>query len=55
MSQRHFAGGTNIEVGQGFTRKKHDACFPAHAIHYCLDAAKFDLDDIDHVVFSRSH
>ena len=34
-----------------FTRKKHDAVFPAHAIRYCLDAAKFDLDGIDHVVF----
>jgi carbamoyltransferase len=38
-----------------FTRKKHDAGFPAHAIRFCLDAAKVDLDDIDHVVFSRSH
>ena len=34
-----------------FTRKKHDAAFPAHAIHSCLDAAKVNLDDIDHVVF----
>ena len=34
-----------------FTRKKHDAGFPAHAIRYCLDAGKVDLDDIDHVVF----
>ncbi len=34
-----------------FTRKKHDAGFPAHAIRYCLDAAKVDLDGIDHVVF----
>ena len=34
-----------------FTRKKHDAGFPAHAIRYCLDAAKADLDQIDHVVF----
>ena len=25
--------------------------FPAHAIRYCLDAAKVDLDHIDHVVF----
>ena len=34
-----------------FTRKKHDAGFPAHAIRYCLEAGKVDLDDIDHVVF----
>ena len=34
-----------------FTRKKHDAGFPAHAIRYCLDAGKVDLDQIDHVVF----
>src|SRR6476620_518588 len=34
-----------------FTRKKHDAGFPAHAIRYCLEAAKIDLDCIDHVVF----
>ena len=25
--------------------------FPAHAIRYCLDAGKVDLDQIDHVVF----
>src|SRR5262245_19170709 len=34
-----------------FTRKKHDAGFPSHAIRYCLEAAKADLDDVDHVVF----
>jgi carbamoyltransferase len=34
-----------------FTRKKHDAAFPAHAIRYCLEAGKVDLDGIDHVVF----
>ncbi len=34
-----------------FTRKKHDAAFPEHAIRYCLDAAGGDLDDVDHVVF----
>jgi carbamoyltransferase len=34
-----------------FTRKKHDAGFPAHAIQYCLEAGKVDLDGIDHVVF----
>ena len=34
-----------------FTRKKHDAGFPAHAIQYCLDEAGCDLDGIDHVAF----
>ena len=34
-----------------FTRKKHDAAFPTHAIRYCLEAGKVDLDGIDHVVF----
>jgi carbamoyltransferase len=34
-----------------FTRKKHDPGFPIHAIHACLDAAKVNLDDIDHIVF----
>ena len=34
-----------------FTRKKHDAGFPDDAIRYCLDAARLDLDGIDHVVF----
>ena len=34
-----------------FSRKKHDAGFPAQAIQYCLDAGKVDLDDIDHIVF----
>ena len=34
-----------------FTRKKHDAAFPAHAIRYCLDAGNVDLDRVDHVVF----
>ena len=34
-----------------FTRRKHDADFPVHAIRYCLDTAEVDLDGIDHVVF----
>jgi carbamoyltransferase len=33
-----------------FTRKKHDAGFPAHAIRYCLDAAISTMS-----CFSRSH
>ncbi len=34
-----------------FTRKKHDAAFPHHAIQYCLEEAGCALGDIDHVVF----
>ena len=34
-----------------FTRKKHDASFPQHAITYCLGAAGAKLSDIDHVAF----
>ena len=34
-----------------FTRKKHDAAFPANAILYCLDEANIGLSDIDYVVF----
>ena len=34
-----------------FSRKKHDARFPAHATKYCLDEARLTLDAIDRVVF----
>lgn len=34
-----------------FTRKKHDACFPAQAITYCLNEAKVNPSDIDYIVF----
>ena len=34
-----------------FTRKKHDAEFPAEAIRYCLREAGLSLTDITHVVF----
>jgi carbamoyltransferase len=34
-----------------FTRKKHDAGFPAHAVDYCLEAAGADLDEVDYVAF----
>ncbi len=34
-----------------FTRKKHDAGFPARAIAYCLQEAGVQLDDVDYVVF----
>ena len=34
-----------------FTRKKHDAAFPVHAINYCLEEAKLNHSDIDSIVF----
>ncbi len=34
-----------------FSRKKHDARFPTHAIQYCLDHCGLKLQDIDEVVF----
>ena len=34
-----------------FTRKKHDAGFPAQAIRYCLQAAGLGPEELDHVVF----
>ncbi|MDB6061185.1 MAG: carbamoyltransferase [Verrucomicrobiaceae bacterium] len=34
-----------------FTRKKHDAAFPAQAIAYCLQEAQATLADVDYVVF----
>ncbi len=34
-----------------FTRKKHDAGFPAHAIESCLDEAGLVLSDIDYIAF----
>ncbi|EAU54064.1 carbamoyltransferase [Mariprofundus ferrooxydans] len=34
-----------------FTRKKHDAGFPAHAIEYCLREAGIALCDVDQMVF----
>lgn len=34
-----------------FTRIKHDAAFPEHAIEYCLAQAGITLDDVDHIVF----
>ncbi len=34
-----------------FTRKKHDADFPAEAIRYCLREAGLSLNDMTHVVF----
>ena len=34
-----------------FTRKKHDAAFPRHAIDYCLAEAGITLDQVDHIAF----
>ena len=34
-----------------FTRKKHDAGFPHHAIAYCIEEAKIAASDVNHVVF----
>ena len=34
-----------------FTRKKHDARFPTHAVRYCLREANLSLSDIDYLVF----
>ncbi len=34
-----------------FSRKKHDARFPANAIKYCLKEANITLSDVDDVVF----
>ncbi|SFK29075.1 carbamoyltransferase family protein [Methylocapsa palsarum] len=34
-----------------FTRKKHDASFPAHAIRYCLEEARIANGSIDRVAF----
>ena len=34
-----------------FTRKKHDASFPSHAVAYCLSEAGLTIADIDYVGF----
>ena len=34
-----------------FSRKKHDAGFPADAIRYCLETEKLRLDELDRIVF----
>jgi carbamoyltransferase len=34
-----------------FTRKKHDAGFPSHAIQYCLKEGGIGLATVDHVAF----
>jgi carbamoyltransferase len=34
-----------------FTRKKHDASFPTHAVRYCLQSQGLQLSDLDAVVY----
>ncbi|MGH9384943.1 MAG: carbamoyltransferase N-terminal domain-containing protein, partial [Vicinamibacterales bacterium] len=34
-----------------FTRKKHDASFPTHAVAYCLRAAGISASQLTHVGF----
>ncbi|HEX2274955.1 MAG TPA: carbamoyltransferase [Acidimicrobiales bacterium] len=34
-----------------FTRKKHDAGFPRHAVAYCLEERRLSLSDLDYIVF----
>ncbi len=34
-----------------FTRKKHDARFPVHAIRSCLEIGQISMQDVDHIVF----
>ena len=34
-----------------FTRKKHDAAFPARAVRYCLEASGLTLDQVDYLTF----
>ncbi len=34
-----------------FTRKKHDAGYPRHAVGFCLEEAGIKLGSVDHIVF----
>lgn len=34
-----------------FTRKKHDAAFPTHAVRYCLKEAGITINDVSYVAF----
>jgi len=34
-----------------FTRKKHDHCFPANAVDFCLQKGGITVEQLDHVVF----
>jgi carbamoyltransferase len=45
--------GTIVAAAQEerFTRRKHDAGFPAHAARYCLEAGGLTADRLDHITF----
>ncbi len=47
------SGGTIVAAAQEerFTRRKHDAGFPAHAIRFCLEEAGLTLNELDAIVF----
>ena len=34
-----------------FTRKKHDASYPANAINYCLSEANLSLEQVNYIAF----
>ena len=34
-----------------FTRIKHDSAFPTHAVQFCFDYGKCEIENIDYVVF----
>ncbi|HHG84657.1 MAG TPA: hypothetical protein ENJ82_07900, partial [Bacteroidetes bacterium] len=34
-----------------FTRKKHDAGFPEHAVRFCLEYGGLDISELDAIVF----
>ena len=48
-----LVGGRIVAAAQEerFTRKKHDAGFPRHALEYCLREAGLELGDVSSVVF----
>ena len=38
-----------------FTRKKHDANYPYHAIEFVLKYANLKLSEVDYIVFLKNH
>jgi carbamoyltransferase len=55
----HDSAATILQDGQlsaaaqeeRFTRKKHDANFPLHAIKYCLSECDLEIKELSHIVF----
>ena len=45
--------GTIVAAAQEerFTRIKHDQSFPSNAAKYCMEEAKLNIEDLDHVIF----